>query len=650
MDVNRRAAAAAGAVVLGLALAAGTAVAAPAPVDPEYIGVAAGTGEAAPFVSPIGEQLVFWVDRNGDDHTLAVRARQGGAFGQTQELDSAVDVVPPQTVAFDSSGDAFVAWTDDGDWDGRTRFATRPAQGLFSAARTHGDCRRSPATASGPGDRFALACSTWAPHPWPFAYDQMRWGIGYQARPVDARDAPLDPVPDDGIAPAVAWGADGTLAIAWDVIRADDIEVHVLVVRPDGSKNADTLVTSGAAPDAAAMTGVAVQRDGTAVVAVATPDGAWLYRKPPGRAVGPRAAVGPAGSTATDLSTDAAGVVHLLVTGERSGGRRFAETRMVSPTGTVSGAIPVAADAADLRARQLLTAPDGTEQVTIEAGAGISVASRGPGAAAFGAPRTIAGADARRPRAALTSSGDVLVAWIREMKPAAGHVMVGGLDSGAPPAITIQSPPSAMLVGVDATFSADVTDSMGVDSVTWDFGDGTKEYPSRIVGPGGRLTRTGPVSHAYWKPGDYTVSVTAVDRAGNVASKSQVVSVKPVGVWPPPVPDTGWPQVTVQAPDTIRFKRLRSKGVLVRATPSKAAKLTMTLVGRFKRARIARTGDVVLAEGVHKTIAAGPRSLRLRPDRRLLGKRRALTLTIRVTAADFVGRSKTRSVKLRVKR
>ncbi len=83
----------------------------------------------------------------------------------------------------------------------------------------------------------------------------------------------------------------------------------------------------------------------------------------------------------------------------------------------------------------------------------------------------------------------------------------------------VDAPPTVALTGVDSatagesvTLSADVDDDRGVDRIEWDLGDGT--------------TATGTtVTHTYGEPGEYTVTVTAVDVAGNAASNETTVTV-----------------------------------------------------------------------------------------------------------------------------
>jgi hypothetical protein len=92
-------------------------------------------------------------------------------------------------------------------------------------------------------------------------------------------------------------------------------------------------------------------------------------------------------------------------------------------------------------------------------------------------------------------------------------------------------------------------------------------------------------------------------------------------------------------PRAIALKTLRSGGVSLSVTPSREASFLIELRGRLRGARIARAGDLVLAER-SLGLAAGKRSVRLKipkAHKRLLRSRSKLTL--RVTATDAGGQA-----------
>jgi uncharacterized protein DUF4394/thrombospondin type 3 repeat protein len=108
---------------------------------------------------------------------------------------------------------------------------------------------------------------------------------------------------------------------------------------------------------------------------------------------------------------------------------------------------------------------------------------------------------------------------------------------------------------------------------------------------------------------------------------------------------------------TIRFSETASritrkrllKGVRSRIAVNEPARLDVALLGRARSARIARAGDVVLAER-HLGRSARTRTVTLKPKRGLLATRGRFSVRLRVTATDAAGNSRTRTKKIRVRR
>ncbi|HET6507703.1 MAG TPA: PKD domain-containing protein [Baekduia sp.] len=106
------------------------------------------------------------------------------------------------------------------------------------------------------------------------------------------------------------------------------------------------------------------------------------------------------------------------------------------------------------------------------------------------------------------ADGTLLVGWTTDDRAA------WALDDRTLPAVGDVSVPILLTAGVEATFGATATDTWsGVDRLVWDFGD-----------------HTGPVvgdapTHVYAHAGEFTVTVTAYDRAGNERSETRDVTV-----------------------------------------------------------------------------------------------------------------------------
>ena len=98
------------------------------------------------------------------------------------------------------------------------------------------------------------------------------------------------------------------------------------------------------------------------------------------------------------------------------------------------------------------------------------------------------------------------------------------------------SAPVRATPGTPVTFDPSASSSAGgVSSVTWSFGDGTTSFSTS--GPA-------PVTHSFSRPGPAAVTLTLVDRSGNVATVSHTVAVNQVqasGIVAPAHPQAGAP-------------------------------------------------------------------------------------------------------------
>jgi hypothetical protein len=108
------------------------------------------------------------------------------------------------------------------------------------------------------------------------------------------------------------------------------------------------------------------------------------------------------------------------------------------------------------------------------------------------------------------------------------------------------------------------------------------------------------------------------------------------------------PKITfTKTPRRVTRKRLL-KGLRSRIAVDEAASLDVALLGRARSVRVARAGDVVLAER-HLRRSARTRTVTLRPKRRLLATRGRFSVRIRVTATDAAGNRRTGTKTIRVR-
>lgn len=610
-------------------LSPASALAAPGPVDPIEIAQAQRIDTAVPFVSPTGEQLIFWKVGAGPERPMTVSVRDGGAFGAQQIISLDNNAELPQTIAFDPSGNAFVPFgiATNGALG---RAAIRPARGLFGPAVESDPCGRASATAFGPTGKLALACAVKVGPTAPA--DEVvygtRDGIGHLT-PSAYHGPPAD---DPFIAPKVAWGADGTLAVAWSLQSSSTTtQIRLRTVSPEGAGAAAT-VDSKTDPGFTYLAGLAVEPNGTVVLGVVNSDGGQIYRKPLGGAVAAPLSLG-ANSSVSDFAQDAANVLHFRAVKSEGGmGSPHSVFLHTLPPGSpISAPIEIAPPSTGNVVRGILTAPDGTDHALIVRDSGTAIKTRTPGATAFGPEIPIADGSARRPQPALTPGGDVLVGWTRKVGPGDERALIGGLDSGTPPDLSALSTPTTLVAGMPGTFSVAATDAMGLRSVRWSFGDGSEAEGASA-------------SHAYASAGSYTVRITATDRAGNATSEERRITVvSPAG-------DTTPPALTVAAAKKIKWTKLRRRGITTRATTSEVASIEWSLVGRAKKAKLARVGDVVLARRTTRNAPAGTAKKRLKPKRSLLGRRRSLKLKLVITARDAAANVRTVSRTVRVRR
>src|SRR5205085_7545167 len=82
--------------------------------------------------APDGTVIAAWVRSDGTNYHIAVRVRPpGGSFSPVQDLSAAGGNPQEPTVAFDSLGNAIVAWVRSDGTNNRIQWTLRPAGGSF---------------------------------------------------------------------------------------------------------------------------------------------------------------------------------------------------------------------------------------------------------------------------------------------------------------------------------------------------------------------------------------------------------------------------------------------------------------------------------------------------------------------------------------
>jgi hypothetical protein len=621
-------------VVIVSLLAVSTAAAAPGPIDPVQLGQAKAIYGPTVGLAADGSGEVIFGEQNEAGVRLAAATRSAdGGYGPLQQLTKTPNAEAPPSILLDPSGGAFAAWGIA--TNGATpEWARRAPNGLFGAAGTISSCGRFLSYDALPDGTTAFACS--AESGTPPNNDYVHFGeFGPTAESIGASTnlsgAGID---DNFIDPQVSAGADGTLAVAWYQEDATTGKNKVQVaVRPAGAAGFEPLKTLVEAtnPDEDRLDDVEVLADGTVLALVSREPGLELYSRPPGPATTWSGAQPLLADDAYGLlAADASGRVTVAAT--HSAGA-LGEPRTIAvatrpPGGSFGTFVPVASG--DVFARVLETAPDGTAFLGWgDYGTGTE-AVRGalaPPGGAFGTPITIA-AGAGQFGAAIEPGGNVLAAWEQEVGANDERLLVGGIDSGAPPKFGAVDVPSAVVAGAPVTLSAAAADWSGLRETRWTF-------------PGGDVTKGATVTHTFAGPGVVTIQVTAVDRAGNettVSREVRVVAEGPTIVDRAPraaqPSDRKKPKLELRTRGKLKLARFL-RGVSANIGVDEPCRVEVALLARARSAHLASASELNLTLASRRLGSVrGKRVVRLRPNPRLLGGATRLSVVLRVTALD----------------
>ncbi|HEY0278386.1 MAG TPA: PKD domain-containing protein [Solirubrobacterales bacterium] len=311
--------------------------------------------------------------------------------------------------------------------------------------------------------------------------------------------------------PNLAMTPTGTVDLVWLEQRKEtgaDPVVQVMIARKRGSMEwgASAHLTSNFTTTPVALGEPQIEVDGTYQIVAWTQEGShpeMIARNSHGDGDGfSEPIVGVAES----------GLVYSPSVGIDQSGRSVATWRSV-PTGPTSIAVkssstssptgfwatPSTVSEIVIGAPVLAVTPTGFSTAAWYAGGGVIEGATRTAGGAFGSPATIT-----TPQQfgyelpVITSDGeDSVVAWNTSAHPAVA------VDDRTPPALAPTA--SAATVGSATSFSAHATDVWGPVAVAWSFGDG------------GAATGA-TAEHTYASAGDRTVTVTATDAAGNVAT------------------------------------------------------------------------------------------------------------------------------------
>ena len=138
------------------------------------------------------------------------------------------------------------------------------------------------------------------------------------------------------------------------------------------------------------------------------------------------------------------------------------------------------------------------------------------------------------------------------------------------------------------------------------------------------------------------------DACPSIASAEANGCVTPPVLPAPVVPDTTKATITIsRAPSSVK-RAAFLKGVSASISGNEPVSLEVTLLGKASSASVAKTADVVLAEK-NFALSASARSVKLKPKRSLVGKRKRFSARLQVIATDAAGNRSTKTKTIRVR-
>jgi PKD domain len=461
-------------------------------------------------MNPAGDVAATW----GEANAIAVVVRpRGGSFSQRAVISTAGDNVSTPAVAINASGAVAVAWLDSTTT--QYEVSARPAGGSFSA----------PVQAGSYGTTFPQFVSVAIDDAGDVLvgivdYDGAHFNASYGWRPAGGTFSKIKLNTDfatDATTPVVAMDGAGDAIIAWSEKTSASGSHYVMkaMQRPAGGAFGAPQPLSDSAQDAYAQA-VAIGAGGQSAVAWERSDGAntriQVSSSPSsGSLLSAAQTVSRAGVNASypALAVNATG--HIVAawadsSGEVAGGGAGGSFGLVTALDPSSGEMAVAIDDAGdsiVTWGENHSLTSGLEAVTRSAAGAVSAPvplSDPDSLAVFGNVPTAT--------VAMDPAGDAVVGWTS----LTDNVYRVRIYDATGPALSLTGPAS-ITAGQSAAFSATASDLFStVASTSWTFGDGSTGAGSAPA-------------HVYAAPGTYTVTATATDAAGNATSSSRQITV-----------------------------------------------------------------------------------------------------------------------------
>ncbi|HWB69109.1 MAG TPA: PKD domain-containing protein [Solirubrobacterales bacterium] len=496
-----------------LALAA-SASATPTWLPPEDI---AGPTESITFpdvaVNPHGDAVAIWPRDVGGETVIETLERPaGGEWSVPEVLSDPAEEEPSQAhIGIDAAGNAVAVWAAfDAGFVIRTAF--RPAGGDWSAPEDLSVySARTPQLAM---DAAGDAVAVWAG--FDGVADEVTWAA---VRPAGGEWlAPEElsvPGESDGFYPQVAIDAAGNAIAVWQRFDLSDEAVQAAVRTPSGDwSDPDVISSSG---EDARTPKIAMNPAGAAIAAWSTVGGGiHAARRPAG---GDWLAPDEVSSTGSDpaLAVDSNGNAFALWPGPGSL-ESILRVAMRPPGGNWSPPQELSPEAETFQSYDLDASPAVGVVATWTRGVSstsheVQAAIRPPGGD-WSSPQSLSaeGEDAGIPRLGFDAAGDAIAIWGRKEATAEYFLQGSGYDFAGPRLDGLRIPATGA-VEEPVDFAVSPFDVFSLGATSWTFGDGSPAASGDSV------------SHSYSAPGEYQVTVSAVDGSGNVSTQTATISI-----------------------------------------------------------------------------------------------------------------------------
>jgi PKD domain len=582
-----------------------------------------------------GDVVAAWVRNTGAAQVVEVATRKAGGAFSVQPLQSAAGAAGNVGVAVNDDGDAIVAWRRVGATN-EVWASIRPAGGSFGVpqaiASVPGKHALEPSVAINDAGAMIVV---WYLVNSDTDGKQTVYGA-YRPPGGSFTSAPISSTDVWNQSPRVALDSTGKATVVWSFWDTVTNIARVRIRSADGTLGTQRNLSPGAETGFPMFATVGLDAAGDALAVWSHWNGATYDVE------------GASRLAAADTWTN------LPAFGQSAGASFGQEPQVgVDPNGngvaiwraannTIQGASRAAGGA--FGAAQLgISAPTATGPRVVLDAAGTAIAvwrrsnveggqveaATRPLGGVFGSVKTLSKQfSALEPALSIDGLGNALALWPLDdpalLENADTVAQLAAYDS-SPPDLTAVSVPASGVTGAPLPFSASTFDVWSPVSVSWSFGDGTSANGASV-------------SHAYAVPGSYTVTIKALDAAGNERTTTRTIQISSPPPAPnPPVsaPPKSKPNVKVSLAGKFLEKFTELTKFQLQKVPFGSTVVTTCKVGTRKCP--GKSGKKLTKKNVRGTVSLGA----------YLGQKLApgTKITVTVTNPGFLGEVKTVAIR-----